>query len=59
MARKCEHNHIVTETRGQIYFSAGDVVDTLQTYLVCIDCGAEIEPEHDDLSGFDPAEVPF
>lgn len=59
MANTCKHEHVIQQTRGSVYFSVGDVVDTTQDYLVCIDCGAEIEPERDDLSGYKFEEVPF
>lgn len=45
MANTCKHEHVIQQTSGSVYFSAGDVVDTTHDYLVCIDCGTEIEPE--------------
>jgi hypothetical protein len=52
---KCPHNHVVIDTAGDFYFSAGELIDTLTDTEVCADCGTVFEP----IPEFDPIpEIP-
>lgn len=44
---RCCHSSTVIEASGSVFFSGGDVIDTLEERLYCLDCGeyVEIEPE--------------
>lgn len=51
---KCPHNHVVIDTAGDFYFSAGELIDTLTDTEVCADCGTVFEslPEPDPIDEF-------
>ena len=51
----CTHTHTVLETTGTISFSGGDMIDTIQDQVVCLDCGKEIgDPAPESLD-----EIPY
>ncbi len=37
----CRHSHRMVYVAGSFFFVAGDVVDTLHTVSICLDCGEE------------------
>lgn len=37
----CRHTCRMLVTTGSVYFSAGEVIDTIHTVSVCLDCGEE------------------
>jgi len=39
---ECPHQNVVTHTTGQFFFGNGEIVDTIEDKLICIDCGNEI-----------------
>ena len=39
----CPHSKTVIETSGSMYFSGGELFDTVKETVVCMDCGSEME----------------
>lgn len=37
----CRHSRRARFITGSVFFSAGDVIDTVRTVSVCLDCGEE------------------
>ena len=48
MMNDCSHINATVESRGSYHFSAGDVWDDIEEYVVCTDCGEILFDEGDN-----------
>jgi hypothetical protein len=55
--KMCNHLRTKVNTSGGMYFSAGEIIDTIQETVICLDCGEEIEPEAEADLDFMPIEA--
>ncbi|MDI6770133.1 MAG: hypothetical protein QMD04_10730 [Anaerolineales bacterium] len=39
----CDHPYTQTYASGSLYFSAGDIIDTFETHVICLACGRELD----------------
>lgn len=53
----CEHKTTFIETSGSIYFQGGDVVNTLEDRVICLDCLEEVQPG--SVPDDEEEEIPF
>lgn len=44
----CLHTKTVTEITGSITFSGGEILDTIQERVICLDCGENVIDIEDD-----------
>lgn len=48
-ANTCSHEHTVLDATGSMHFEAGEVWDDYHTEVICLDCGAVLSPDIEDV----------
>lgn len=48
-AKQCQHERTVLDVSGSISFYAGDVNDDIHSEVICLDCGAVLSPDQNEI----------
>ena len=51
----CDHQHTEPYTFGQMYFTGGELIDTIETVTRCLDCGAILDADEPEAD----SEIPY
>ena len=55
----CPHYNIDIDTTGSVYFSGGEVYDSLEDHWYCADCGATVPAPDQPSNNIDFDNLPF